>query len=112
MGFLIEASPDMMVTFDRDGTIIDVNQETVGVTGVSKEKLIGSFFKQYFTDPETAQQAALRVFGSHLDVGLGTQKWGILSPRHVPPESLLSPRHLPSSIPCPGPSLHPSILRF
>ena len=59
---LIEASPDMMVTFDRDGLIMDVNQETVGVTGVSKEKLIGSPIKQYFTDPETTHQAAMLVF--------------------------------------------------
>jgi rsbT co-antagonist protein RsbR len=59
---LIEASPDMMVTFDRDGLIMDVNQETVGVTGVSREKLIDSPFKQYFTEPETAHQAAMLVF--------------------------------------------------
>ncbi|MBW1677607.1 MAG: PAS domain S-box protein [Deltaproteobacteria bacterium] len=59
---LIEASPDMMVTFDRDSLIMDVNQETVDMTGVSREKLIGSPFKQYFTDPETAHQAAMLVF--------------------------------------------------
>jgi len=32
------------------------------MTGVSREKLIGSPFKQYFTDPETAHQAAMLVF--------------------------------------------------
>jgi PAS domain S-box-containing protein len=59
---LIEASPDMMLTFDRDGLIMDVNQQTVDATGVAKKKLIGSSFKEYFTDPETAHKAVILVF--------------------------------------------------
>jgi PAS domain S-box-containing protein len=44
---LIEASPDMMFTFDSDGVIMDVNKQAIDVTGVAREKLIGSPFKQY-----------------------------------------------------------------
>jgi len=59
---LIDASPDIMVTFNRDGIITDANHQTVEVTGVTREKLIGSPFKQYFTDPGRAQRGAAMVF--------------------------------------------------
>lgn len=59
---LIEASPDMMFTFDSDGVIMDVNREVVKVIGVAREKLIGLPFKQYFTEQDRAHQAAMSVF--------------------------------------------------
>ena len=59
---LIDTSPDIMVTFNKGGIITDANQQTVEVTGVSREKLIGSSFKQYFTDPGRAERGANRVF--------------------------------------------------
>jgi PAS domain S-box-containing protein len=59
---LIDASPDMMFTFDSNGVIMDVNKQAVNTTGIAREKLIGSPFKQYFTEHDRAHQAALSVF--------------------------------------------------
>ncbi|MDD1717997.1 MAG: PAS domain S-box protein, partial [Methanoregulaceae archaeon] len=59
---LIEASLDPLVTISPDGTISDVNDATVQVTGVSREELIGTDFSQYFTDPAMAEAGYERVF--------------------------------------------------
>jgi PAS domain S-box-containing protein len=59
---LIEASLDPLVTISIDGKIMDVNAATENVTGVEREKLIGSDFCQYFTDPENAQRGYQEVF--------------------------------------------------
>jgi len=59
---LLEASLDPLVTISREGKITDVNEATEKVTGVSREKLIGSDFSNYFTDPEKAQQGYQQVF--------------------------------------------------
>ena len=59
---MIEASQDIMVAFNSEGVITDVNQRTVEVTGVTREALIGSSFKQYFTDPDRAGRGAAMVF--------------------------------------------------
>jgi PAS domain S-box-containing protein len=59
---LIEASLDPLVTISRDGTITDVNAATTKITGVSRNRLIGSDFSDYFTEPEKAQQVYRRVF--------------------------------------------------
>ena len=52
---LIEASVDPLATISPDGIITDVNKATEEVTGVSREKLIGSDFSEYFTEPEKAR---------------------------------------------------------
>jgi PAS domain S-box-containing protein len=59
---LIEASLDPLVTISRDGKITDVNHATESVTGVSRERLIGSDFSDYFTEPEKARQGYEQVF--------------------------------------------------
>jgi PAS domain S-box-containing protein len=59
---LIEASLDPLVTISTEGKITDVNEATVQVTGVSREKLIGSDFSTYFTDPDEARQGYQQVF--------------------------------------------------
>ena len=59
---LIEASLDPLVTISPEGKITDVNEATVQVTGVSRAKLIGSDFSNYFTEPEKAQQGYRQVF--------------------------------------------------
>lgn len=59
---LIEASIDPLVTFDRKGIILDVNEATVRATGRTREELIGTPFAEYFTDPERAQEGAMLVF--------------------------------------------------
>src|SRR5581483_8718598 len=51
---LIESSVDALVTVDPDLTITDVNEQMIRLTGYSRDELIGSSFKDYFTEPERA----------------------------------------------------------
>jgi PAS domain S-box-containing protein len=59
---LLEASLDPLVTIGPDGKITDVNKATELVTGVSRERLIGSDFSNYFTEPEKAREGYKKVF--------------------------------------------------
>ncbi len=59
---LIEASLDPLVTISPEGKITDVNDASAKVTGVSREKLIGTDFSDYFTEPEKARQGYQQVF--------------------------------------------------
>ena len=59
---LIEASPDPLVTISPEGKITDVNGASVKVTGESREKLIGTDFSDYFTEPEKAREGYKQVF--------------------------------------------------
>ena len=59
---LIEASLDPLVTISPEGKITDVNEASVKVTGVSRDKLIGTDFSDYFTKPENAREGYKRVF--------------------------------------------------
>ena len=59
---LIESSLDPFLTITPEGTISDVNEATVRVTGIAREKLIGTQFCLYFTDPEKAQKGYSFVF--------------------------------------------------
>ena len=59
---LIEASLDPLVTISREGKITDVNEATVKITGISRERLIGTDFSDYFTEPENARDGYRRVF--------------------------------------------------
>ena len=52
---LIETSLDPFVIINPDGKITDVNEATIKATGVSRDKLIGTGFSDYFTDPQKAQ---------------------------------------------------------
>ncbi|MFB3883724.1 MAG: PAS domain S-box protein [Thermodesulfobacteriota bacterium] len=58
---LIEASLDPLVTISPDGKITDVNEATIKVTGVSRERLIGTDFANYFTEPEKAREGYKQV---------------------------------------------------
>jgi PAS domain S-box-containing protein len=58
---LIEASLDPLVTISPDGKITDVNEATVNVTGIPREKLIGTDFSNYFTEPEKAREGYQQV---------------------------------------------------
>ncbi len=55
---LIEASLDPLVTVNRDGLITDVNDAAVNITGVSRDRLIGTDFTSYFTKPTRAEVEA------------------------------------------------------
>lgn len=59
---LIEASLDPLVIISTDGKITDVNEASVKVTGVPREKLIGTGFSTYFTEPQKAQEGYKQVF--------------------------------------------------
>ena len=59
---LIEASLDPLVTISPEGKITDVNEATVKVTGVPREKLIGTDFSNYFTEPAKAREGYQLVF--------------------------------------------------
>jgi PAS domain S-box-containing protein len=59
---LIEASLDPLVTISPEGKITDVNEGSIKVTGVSREKLIGTDFSDYFTEPGKAREGYQRVF--------------------------------------------------
>ena len=61
---LIEASLDPLITIDIDGKITDMNQAKVMITGVEREKLIGSNFFDYFTDSEKAKAVYREVFAN------------------------------------------------
>ncbi len=58
---LIESNIDAMIATDPSGHITDVNQQMVALTGFSREQMMGSPFKNYFSDPERAQAGILRV---------------------------------------------------
>ena len=51
---LIESSVDALVTVDPDVTITDVNEQMIRLTGYAREDLVGSRFKDYFTEPDRA----------------------------------------------------------
>jgi len=59
---LIEASLDPLVTISPEGRITDVNEGSIKVTGVPREKLIGTDFSDYFTEPEKAREGYQQVF--------------------------------------------------
>jgi len=59
---LIEASLDPLVTISAEGKITDVNEGSIKVTGVPREKLIGTDFSDYFTEPEQARAGYQQVF--------------------------------------------------
>jgi PAS domain S-box-containing protein len=69
---LIEASLDPLVTINPDGTISDVNEATIRVTGFSRGELVGTDFSDYFTEPEKAKAGYEKVFrdGSVTDYAL------------------------------------------
>ena len=59
---LIEASLDPMVTISTEGKITDMNEATVNITGISRQKLTGTDFFNYFTEPQKAREVYLEVF--------------------------------------------------
>jgi PAS domain S-box-containing protein len=59
---LIEASLDPFLTISVDGKITDVNEAATKATGVPRDKLIGTDFSSYFTEPHKAQEAYRQGF--------------------------------------------------
>ena len=61
---LIEASLDPLVTISPEGKITDVNEASVKVTGVPRQKLTGTDFSDYFTEPQKAREGYQQVFAN------------------------------------------------
>jgi PAS domain S-box-containing protein len=59
---LIESSVDGLITVDPEGFITDVNAQMCRMTGYGREELIGSLFRQYFTDPQRAETGVKSTF--------------------------------------------------
>jgi PAS domain-containing protein len=49
---LIEASLDPLVTISAKGKITDMNEALANITGLTREKLTGTDFLDYFTEPQ------------------------------------------------------------
>jgi PAS domain S-box-containing protein len=63
---LIEASLDPLVTISPQGVITDVNEATEQATGVPRERLIGTDFADYFTEPARAREGYQHVIAEGL----------------------------------------------
>src|SRR5664280_1741048 len=61
---LIEASLDPLVTISPEGKITDMNHATVNITGITREKLTGTDFFDYFTEPQKAREVYQEVFAN------------------------------------------------
>ena len=61
---LIESNIDALMTTDPQGIITDINKQTEALTGCTRDELIGSPFKDYFTDPERAEASIKEVLAS------------------------------------------------
>jgi PAS domain S-box-containing protein len=59
---LIEASVDALMTVNPDGTITDVNEQTIRLAGFSRDELVGSAFRDFFTDPDRARDGVRKTF--------------------------------------------------
>src|SRR4029078_6762883 len=57
----IESNIDALMTTDPLGVITDVNQQMEQLTGRTREELIGTPFKTYFTDPKLAEDGVKLV---------------------------------------------------
>ena len=61
---LIEASLDPLFTINLQGKITDMNNASVRIIGVSREKLIDTDFFEYFTEPLKAKEVYQDVFAN------------------------------------------------
>jgi PAS domain S-box-containing protein len=58
---LLESNIDALMTTDPRGIITDANKQMEGLTGCTRDELIGAPFKNYFTDPSRAEGAINQV---------------------------------------------------
>jgi PAS domain S-box-containing protein len=59
---LIEASLDPLITISSEGKITDLNEALENVTGIPREKITGTNFFTYFTDPQKAREVYQEAF--------------------------------------------------
>jgi len=58
---LIESNIDTLITTDPRGIITDTNRQAEILTGCTRDELIGSSFKKYFSDSASAETCITRV---------------------------------------------------
>jgi diguanylate cyclase (GGDEF)-like protein/PAS domain S-box-containing protein len=58
---LIESNIDALIATDPSGIITDVNKQMELLTGCTRHELIGTPFKNYFTDPDKAEEGIKRA---------------------------------------------------
>ena len=61
---LIEASLDPLVTISAEGKIMDMNNATAHITGLTREELTATDFFNYFTEPQKAREVYQKVFAN------------------------------------------------
>jgi len=61
---LIEASHDPLFAISPEGKITDMNNASVKIIGLSREKLIATDFFDYFTEPQKARKVYQEVFAN------------------------------------------------
>ncbi len=66
---LLEASLDPLVTISPEGKITDVNEAAIKVTGAARDKLVGTDFADYFTEPDKAREGYQRVLSEGFVTG-------------------------------------------
>lgn len=59
---LIEASLDPLITINAEGKITGMNEALTNITGITREKITGTDFFNYFTDPKQARQVFKETF--------------------------------------------------
>ena len=50
------------MSLDLTGKTTDMNQATVNITGITRKKLTGTDFFDYFTEPQKAREVYQEVF--------------------------------------------------
>ena len=58
---LFESNIDAIMTTDPSGIITDVNKQMEALTGCTRDELTGAPFKNYFTDPDSAETSIKQV---------------------------------------------------
>ena len=58
---LFESNIDALMTSDAEGIITDINKQMEALTECTRDELIGSPFKNYFTDPKKAEAVIQQV---------------------------------------------------
>jgi PAS domain S-box-containing protein len=59
---LIEVSLDPLITINSEGKITDMNEALTKITGISRERITGTYFFDYFTKPQVAREVHQEVF--------------------------------------------------
>lgn len=59
---LIESNLDPLAIINIEGIIMDMNEALTYITGKSREELTGTYFKNYFTEPNKAHDTYQKVF--------------------------------------------------